>query len=486
MSSVEVIWYVCVVAACIAAVADWRRGVYLGILIDAVRDPVRKLAPEQPVLITLSGAGVWLVIVMVAALTRRSDLRTMFRNYPGLRTALHLVIIALLPAFGISVISYHRGWLMASIGAASYVIPMLGIIAGFALCEKEDNVAAILRCYIIVNAVMLISVPMEYLKLPVAALGGIDAVWIRHRPGVIVDLMCGWYRSPDIMGLHAAHVIMFCLLLSMRRQCQVRPVWIMLAVWAAFCVLLSGRRKMIGIPLIFAAVFLWLGMIYRVSRISRFAGISVIAGTIGGALMLFVWSPDESADYTEYASSLFTEAGERANDLIVSGTITTLRQSGIIGAGLGTATQGRYYAGVEASGNKGGWQEDGISRLFLEFGVPGVILLVCSLVLVLGALAKSIHLLPPNSSELLLQIGLVGVIAGDAASYAISHQQFSGDPVSALLVTIMIGMVLGLPASFYARQKMYTKTENTGETRGLKKSATEKVALASETNGGDL
>ena len=126
--------------------------------------------------------------------------------------------------------------------------------------------------------------------------------------------------------------------------------WIMLAVWGAFCVLVSGRRKMIGIPMIFVGVFLGLGMVYRVSRVSRLVGVSLLCAAIGGAVMVFLWSPDESADYTDYATSLFTETGERTNALIVSGTITTLKQAGIVGAGLGTATQGRSYANVQATG----------------------------------------------------------------------------------------------------------------------------------------
>ena len=445
MSTLELAWYAFVLAACLVALVDWRLGIYVGLLIDVVRDPVRKLVPEEPVIITLSGAVVWLVIVVVAVFAKQTYVRSLFRNYSGVRTAMHLVIIALLPAFGISCISYTRGWLMASIGAASYVLPMLGIAAGFALAEKEKDIVRVLRFYILVNAVMLLSVPMEYLEMDVPALGGIDAIWIRHRTGFIVNLMCGWYRSPDIMGLHAAHVIMFSLLLSVRQQTEFRPMWICAAVWAAFCVLLSGRRKMMGIPLVFAATYLLLGTIYRVSRVNRFAGIAVVVVILGGAGLVLFWGQDNAADYTEYAGSLFTEAGERTNSLIISGTITTLRQSGLIGAGLGTATQGRYYAGVSAEGSSRGWQEDGISRLFLEFGVPGVLLLICALCLLVGAVAKSMRLLPNTSTQILLQLGLVGVVVGDAASYAISHQQFSGDPVSALIVTIMIGMVLGLP-----------------------------------------
>ena len=62
-------------------------------------------------------------------------------------------------------------------------------------------------------------------------------------------------------------------------------------------------------------------------------------------------------------------------------------------------------------------------------------------------------MLPPTSPHILLQLGLVSVVVGDAASFAISHQQFSGDPVSALLVTLQIGMVLGLPGAFFQMQK---------------------------------
>lgn len=455
MSSIEITWYACVAFACLIAMADWRRGIYVGILIDVLRDPIRKLAPTQPVSITLSGAVVWLVIVLMATVANRTYIRNLYRNYPGVRTAMHFVIIALVPAFGISAISYYRGWVMASIGAASYIIPMFGVLAGFALCEKEEYIIRILRFYIFVNVVMLISVPMEYMKLPVEALGGIDNVWIRYRPGVIVDLMCGWYRSPDIMGLHAAHVIMFSLLLAVRHRENLRGLWIVFAIWAAFCVLLSGRRKMIGIPLVFVAMFLLLGTIYRVSRVNRFVGISLFAGLLGAATLIVVWGHDEASDYTEYATSLFTEGGERANSLIVSGTVETLRQAGLIGAGLGTATQGRYYAGVIVNDRAArGWQEDGISRLFLEFGVPGVLLLLCALCLLIGAIAKSMRLLPTESTQILLQLGLVAIIIGDAASYAISHQQFSGDPVSALLVTLMVGMVLGLPGTFFAQQKL--------------------------------
>lgn len=445
MSAIELIWYTAAAAACIFALADWRKAIYVGIVLDVVRDPVRKLIPGEPVLVTLSGVAIWLTIVVTVAISRRDQLKLLYQKYPLLRTAIHLLLIALLPAAAISTISYSRGWLMAAIGASSYLVPTLGVLTGFALLRDEVDIARIFAVYVLVNSVALISVPLEYLEFAVPALGGIDYEWIRYRTGYVVDLMCGWYRSPDIMGLHAAHVMMFSILLAIRQRSQGKGLWLLPVLWAGFCVLLSGRRKMVGIPLVFVAVFLGLGMIYRVAKISRVAGVVVFSTLIGVALILFVWSPDKSAEYTDFASSLFTEGVERSNELILGSTMTTLQQAGIIGGGLGAATQGRHYAGVRTSRQMRGWQEDGVSRLFLEFGVPGVLLLVLAISLLGRSLLRSLRSLPRNSPEILMQLGLVSVIAGDAASFAISHQQFSGDPVSALFVTMLMGAVLKFP-----------------------------------------
>ena len=441
---------------------------YVGIILDVVRDPVRKIIDDQPVLVTVSGAGFWLVIVVVAAFSNVGSLKLLYKRYPRLKTAFSLLLLAIIPAAMISTFSYQRGWLMAAIGGASYIIPIMGIFTGFAFLRKEVDVHRLMKLYVIVNCLMLTSVPMEYFDWDVPGLGGIQFDWIRYREGYTVDLMSGWYRSPDIMGLHAAHVIMFSLLLSVRAKNDSR--WLMLppVLWAAFCVLVSGRRKMIGIPLVFVAAFLALGMFYHIAKVNRLAGLAIISFLFGGCMVIFLWSPDQSAEYTDFASSLFTEGGERANTLIIGSTLGTLQQAGVLGGGLGTATQGRHYANVNTNASAGGWQEDGVSRLFLEFGVPGVILLIISIFLLMRSLAGSLKIMPKTCDEVVLQLGLASIVAGDAASFAISHQQFSGDPVSALLVMLMVGMILRMPvvfASRFALEMSSVRPSNIAETR---------------------
>jgi len=439
------LWILVFAGACLVALADWRKAIFLGILIDFLRDPVRKLVVGKPIAVTLSGAVLWLLIVLVASTACHGSLRRMLQTYPRLWMALQLLLLAMIPAAAISVMTQPQGIILAGIGGATYLIPVLGVGTGYAFAKNRRLVLAFLRFYIVVNSIALIGVVFQYLGTDVPALGGIDFKWLRYRTGYTVDLMCGWYRSPDIMGLHAAHVIMFSLLLAAEGRRNIRPGWLLFALWATFCVIVSGRRKMIGVPLVFAATLLILAWFYGVRRIGKFATIVAVSVALGGGLGVFFLATDQADDYTEYASSLFTEGAGRTNEIVVGSTLSTLRHVGLLGSGLGSATQGRYYVS-EGSGSTRGWQEDGVSRMFAEFGVFGVVLLSFALIFVVRSVAKSLRMVPPSSEFKILQLGLISVVVGNIASFCISHQQYSGDPVNALVVTLIMGMAFAVPA----------------------------------------
>ncbi len=58
---------------------------------------------------------------------------------------------------------YRGGWKLAVIGSASYLAPLVGIAAGYFLATSEDAVYRVMKVYTLLNAVMLIGVPLEYL-----------------------------------------------------------------------------------------------------------------------------------------------------------------------------------------------------------------------------------------------------------------------------------------------------------------------------------
>src|SRR5207244_3887398 len=96
--------------------------------------------------------------------------------------------------------------------------------------------------------------------------------WVRSFGAEQVDLISGLYRSPDLMGWHAAALAMFTLtLLTERRRGTV--IWLLMAGAGVLATIMAGRRKMMIMPLIWAAVILLTYM--RAGRVGR--AVSLIA-----------------------------------------------------------------------------------------------------------------------------------------------------------------------------------------------------------------
>jgi hypothetical protein len=447
---VEDLWYAVVLAGCLVALGSWRAGIYAGLLLDCLRDPVRKLTDDQSIVITIGGAAVWGAVLVRMLIDHQSEIRVFLQRYPPLKPMIVFMLMAVIPGALLSCILYPGGWKLAAIGSASYLAPLVGIAAGYFLATSEAEVYRVMKVYALLNSVMLIGVPLEYLDYDWPGLGGIQMEWVRYREGYTVDLIAGYYRSPDIMGLHAAHVVMFSALLFMRSRSVSKLGWVGLVVWATGCMLLSGRRKMVGIPVVFLATYIGLAWWRGLRQINKLVALVATCALAATGVVVFVWNDGMSSEYTEYAGTMVTEGATRVNDLVIAGSIKTLQQVGVLGAGIGTATQGRNYIGGGAGGKLRGWQEDGVSRLLMEFGVPGLIFIGIAGVCLMRSLFSSLKLVPPQHSVQALQVGALGVVFGDLASAIISHQQFSGDPVSGLIVTMLAGAALGAPRIYAA------------------------------------
>ncbi|MEZ5942723.1 MAG: hypothetical protein R3C18_15120 [Planctomycetaceae bacterium] len=443
---IEIAFFGVIAVFIFIAISNWRVGLYLAILADVMRDPIRKLSESQSVLLTVVGTLVWGGVLLGAINSEGKEMWAIFRRYRKFATALNCMILSLIPGAALSMILYDGGYKLVIIGLVSYVGPLIGIAVGFLLPVKEQDIYRVFRFYTIINAIALIGTAVEAAGYSHRVLGGIDMDWMRFHGDIHVILRAGVYRSPDIMGLHAAHVIVFSMMLGLKSRGPERMGWIGLIFWGLMCVLWSGRRKMVGIPLVFLASYLGIGMLRGSQSASRLATLAILLA-LGGTVGLFSIKEDVgSSEYTQYAATLFTEGGGRARQLIGDSIITTLYQSGMLGSGIGSATQGAHYAAVDRGK---AWQEDGASRLFKELGVPGVILMFVAAVFLFQAVQGSLQLIPAQHPLAMKQIGVLSIVLGNVASFAISHQQYSGDPGSAILAVMMLGMVLGIPRVYY-------------------------------------
>jgi hypothetical protein len=125
----------------------------------------------------------------------------------------------------------------------------------------------------------------------------------------------------------------------------------------------------------------------------------------------------------------------------------TLLQSGFLGRGIGSATQGGQHLGP---GLEQSWQESGPSKLMVELGVPGF---VCALLLAVAlgragwAALRRIPATPLGG----LQVGLSGMMIANAASFIVSHQIF-GDLLIVCLTSLWLGITLSSPRWARARE----------------------------------
>lgn len=442
--------------ACLISLGNWRAGIYAAILLDFVRDPVRKLDPDEPVLVTVSLLGLWGVITLSAWNQEHWRVREFLRDNPRVFAAFQWLVIAILPGIVMSMLLYSQGYLLVALGTVSYLAPSAGVVIGLLYAQHPQEITRLLRFYCLVNGIALTGVIAEYVGMNWSALGGMRGMqWIRYSGGDTVNLVAGFYRSPDIMGLHAAQLVMFSMVLTAQSRRGWSPGWLLLAAFGSLCLLLSGRRKMLGMPLVFIAVFAalchWRGM-----RRFHYIAVPIAAlGVAAGGIYLVATEEFVADEYTNFAGTLVTEGATRSQEIWGGSIASTLNQSGVMGAGIGSATQGAYHVRGSAPRERGqgGWQEDGVSRLFLELGVPGVIFVLASGLTLLGALRDAIFQIDRNSPLAYLQLMLLAVVAGNLASFAISHQHYSGDPPSALIVLMVLGMALAVPRMVEEREE---------------------------------
>jgi hypothetical protein len=162
--------------------------------------------------------------------------------------------------------------------------------------------------------------------------------------------------------------------------------------------------------------------------------------------MIFVTTRmSESEESSAYTRSAYTTQSEVWGRL-EGGLSGTIEQSGIMGAGLGTATQGVYHVISENTATTTlGWQEGGLGKLAIELGLPGLLAVaMLGLTMILTMMKISAHPDVPGSSQL-ARAALFGIIVANIIEFMVSAQAYS-DPVLTLLTAFFIGCMFATAA----------------------------------------
>lgn len=415
------------------AFTNWRHGWLAAVLCGILQDPVRKLTPGTPAVLTMSIVAVYAVILF-AALGALQRNRTDFeRRFPNLYTTIALFLVMLvfaamngLATFGLS------AWKVPALSFLIYVLPIPAVLLGYSWLTREEQLIRFFQFYAIVTSVAMIGTVLEYLWVRSPVLGMVAMPWgyIRHLPGIEIRVLSGIYRAPDIMGWHAAMLTAIAVTLAVRARVLTRAwPWIAVAAWGFLNCLISGRRKAIYMVLIFALAFLW-----RYIRRLTTTQVALVV-ILGAALGLVVNEIRSGRESEVYARGAKTTAGEVLQRL-EGGLIGTLQQGSILGAGLGAATQGvRHVSGRESDF---GWQEGGLGKLTAELGLPGLLvaMLLAWAILRMMMRISSVGDIPGTSQ--IIRVALFAMVVANIGNFLASAQAYS-DPVLTLMTAFLAG-----------------------------------------------
>lgn len=426
-------------AASAYALVNWRRAWLLVIVAGVLQDPVRKLTPGSPVLVSFAVVGLYAAILFGG----RNDIIANVREFGGRFSKVYATLLALLALLIISALNGlftfgASSWTVPAVSLFTYLVPLVAAAFGYAWLQREEDMHRFFRVYAAITSVALLGTAAEYLRVSSSLLGMVAAQgdYIRHLPGIQIRMLSGFYRSPDIMAWHAATLTAIGVAMALRYGTGRRMVlWGGVATWGFLNCMLAGRRKAIYFVVVFFAVFLW-RYARRVRSAQVFALFVVLVLLYG--VVRQIASGGETSVYARGALASSEEIARR----LEGGALETFRQVGFMGAGLGAATQGVHHL---VSVERLGWQEGGLGKIAVEIGLPGILILIIIAYIVTDLLFRLVRIGDVEGSSQFIRVMLFGLLAANAVSFMASAQAYS-DAVLALMTGFLVGCLFATAA----------------------------------------
>ena len=424
--------------ACVVATNNWRRGWMLLPIFAILQDPVRKLTPGTPVVLSFSIMAIYAAVLFGARATLSAHLRELNRRFPALFSAATLLSVFLLLGTVNGLFTFGAThWRVPLLSLGLYVAPIPAVIVGYAFLQREEDIYKFFRLYATITSIAMIGTVLEYwrVKSPMLGIVALPFDYYRHFIGIQIRLLSGFYRAPDIMAWHAAMLTSVGLVMTVKPGSR-KLLWIGVAGWGFLNCLLSGRRKATYFVLSFAAVMLW--RYFR--RLKAKQVLAIVAALV--LVALIVQNVATGAQSNVYARGAKTSRAEILFRL-EGGVMETFRQFGLLGAGLGAATQGTRHlpGGTKAVG----WQEGGLGKLAVELGLPGLLAVALFAVILLRLLLRLTRIGDVPGSTQFTRVALFSFFIANTTGFMASAQAYT-DGMLALTTAFLAGCLMATAA----------------------------------------
>lgn len=428
-----------VAASALASVRNWRLGPFLMIAVVMLQDPIRKITPGTPGYLAMACVPVW--IGMLAGAVQSGDLTVAWVRacYPRLaRVGLIYAAYLALPA-AISATYAPGAWQITALGLFTHFSLLSAVVLGMAFPRSGRDLHRLLAWYCMLVAVAVIGGPLERLGIGLAqGLTGtwtLNAYWVTHRTGKAIVMTAGFFRSPDVMGWHAATLVMAGLTLALASRGVGRLGWAALAGWGGVGIMFCARRKMISMIPPFVLVLLVLYVLSGHWRRGRAVVVTTAVVLLVGFFAYVKLGTDPEIE--KFYGTSVPEMGERLRAHGWDSVVGTIGQAGFFGYGLGMAAQGVHHIAI-ARPNV--WQESAPSMLMAEVGVPGFVLFL-AMVAAYAAAARLALRRGATAPEHALFFGIAALAAANGFAGLVSGQIF-GDPFVGIFLPFLMGVLL--------------------------------------------
>jgi hypothetical protein len=427
---------------------DWRKGIFLCIIVGFLQDPIRKIMPEEPLYITA-------MIVLFAFATfigakmrfRSFSFRLLHEMKASIRKPLNIFVMLV---FIQSVMAFLtiRSLTIAGIGMIAYLSPIPIMLLGFYFVRDKDDIIRIMKFYIFISILMSGGIFLSYMGFDWDILRAVGTeLYVYPVSGGTIKLHPGFLRSSEVAAWHAGTSICFLFILFIATKGKTSFKWlsIPLTIYFLLAVIFAGRRKIIAELVLFVSLYGFLLLYYRrgAMKLAIFTlAIGVLFAYLGGTY-IFKDADSDLVKYFERPKGIVEASFERL-ELMTTGTLKdAVVRNGFFGSGAGAGSQGAQYfgGGSQLVGYAG---EGGLGKIVSELGVPGLIIFFW-LLFVLSRYVKWIFDESVNRDYLenRLIYGVASFLLANAIVFVTAHQVF-GDIFVLFVLSLMIGLVFGI------------------------------------------
>lgn len=441
---ISLIFVVGVLLASMYSFVSHKHALLFILLVGFLQDTVRKLTPGEPVYFILS-VGVLFLAVLLGFWLRRGFNRSLepFLTWTDkLRDPMLIFVLILFAQFAYSILQYGN-LMVATIGLAAYLAPFLAIMVGYAVTNSIEGIRAFCKLYVLAGCLVAVSVFASFFGIEATILNEVGVGLKIYDQGTVLRSHSGLMRTGEIAAWHmstAACLLVMLLLTSTSVRSYLVPVAIVGLLLVA--VMLTGRRKMLMMTTLFLAGYFTSLLYYRKTLNARYFAsfvMLIVAAWLGFEFINLGDYNEGLRNYLARGTSVFSDASGRFMQLGIAPVHWAYNRVGLLGGGLGIASQGSYMFG--STDVAGGAGEGGLGKIMVELGLPGLLCIAWLVYVIARYVDRSLRLslLPGVDSRLLpLMLSLTVFLAGNAVTFSVATQVY-GD----LFILIMLGLVSG-------------------------------------------